>query len=145
MDGRFEGGSIMRLEKTLLYTLATALIAVPVFAADASDTDDGSMQDARQPAMDGMKDDTGMKSDRHPASGGESMESADTMNSANTQYVVEQGDTLAEIAQKKLGSADKWKEIARANDIDDPDSLRVGQKLSIPSASSSESPQRSKL
>ena len=50
----------------------------------------------------------------------------------DAEHVVQKGDTLAEIAQEKLGSADKWREIARANDIDDPKQLRVGQRLQIP-------------
>jgi len=51
---------------------------------------------------------------------------------AGTEYVVEQGDTLTGIAEKELGSADKWQVIARANGIEDPAALRVGQKLQIP-------------
>jgi nucleoid-associated protein YgaU len=51
---------------------------------------------------------------------------------ADLEYVVEEGDTLAEIAEEQLGSAEKWKLIARANGIDDPRTLRVGQKLTLP-------------
>jgi nucleoid-associated protein YgaU len=137
----------MRLDaKTLLFTMAAVLIAAPVYAADAFEDDAarGSMEDAQQPAMgDEMKsDDTRMGSDdpkKQPTTG------ADTMRSAGTQYVVEKGDTLAKIAEKKLGSAEKWKEIARANGIDDPETLRVGQKLSIPDAQNANRPQRSQL
>ncbi|HKJ23867.1 MAG TPA: LysM domain-containing protein [Myxococcota bacterium] len=48
------------------------------------------------------------------------------------EYVVEPGDTLAQIAQDHFGSKDLWKHIAEANGIDDPRQLRVGQKLQIP-------------
>jgi LysM repeat protein len=51
------------------------------------------------------------------------------------EYVVKEGDTLAEIAEEHLGSQDKWIIIARANDLEDPDSIHVGQRLTIPSES----------
>ena len=49
-----------------------------------------------------------------------------------------EGDTLETIAEEKLGSRDKWKMIARANGIDHPESLRVGQRLVIPSEGSAD-------
>lgn len=111
----------MRPEKTtLLFTLVAALMAAPVFAADA-DAAKGSMEDAQQPAA--------------------TATDADTTKSADDQYVVEKGDTLAEIAKRKLGSEDEWEKIAHANGIDDPKALRVGQRLSIPSKSTDD-PQR---
>ena len=59
----------------------------------------------------------------------------DEQNQASgEEYVVQQGDTLAKIAQEKLGSADKWKDIAEANNIDNPNALQVGQRLTIPSS-----------
>lgn len=54
------------------------------------------------------------------------------MQTAEGEYVVQKGDTLAEIAQSELGNAGKWQVIARANDIDEPEQLRVGQRLKIP-------------
>jgi nucleoid-associated protein YgaU len=51
------------------------------------------------------------------------------------EYVVREGDTLAKIAEQELGAAEKWTLIAKANGIDDPRELRVGQKLMIPRAS----------
>lgn len=47
-------------------------------------------------------------------------------------YVVKQGDTLSEIAAKKLGDHRRWREIARLNKIRDPRRLRVGQRLRLP-------------
>lgn len=52
----------------------------------------------------------------------------------SSQYTVQEGDTLASIAEEHLGSADKWQVIARANDISDPNELEVGQTLTIPAS-----------
>ncbi|MEW6388157.1 MAG: septal ring lytic transglycosylase RlpA family protein [Thermodesulfobacteriota bacterium] len=46
------------------------------------------------------------------------------------QYVVQPGDSLCAIA-KKLGYADPM-ELARANHLDNPDLIRVGQVLKLP-------------
>jgi nucleoid-associated protein YgaU len=51
------------------------------------------------------------------------------------EYVVKKGDTLSEIAEERLGSQDKWGLIAKANNLNDPDIIYVGQHLSIPSGS----------
>jgi nucleoid-associated protein YgaU len=50
-------------------------------------------------------------------------------------YVVQSGDTLSKIAQELLGDADRWREIFEANEdkIDDPNQIRPGQELDIPS------------
>lgn len=47
-------------------------------------------------------------------------------------YQVCRGDTLWTIAQKRLGSGSRWREIASANGISNPSRLRVGASLSIP-------------
>jgi nucleoid-associated protein YgaU len=52
--------------------------------------------------------------------------------SAAGDYVVAQGDTLAEIAQKLTGDAANWEAIAHENGIDDPTKLQVGMHLRIP-------------
>jgi LysM repeat protein len=52
------------------------------------------------------------------------------------EYVVQTGDTLSGIAERFLGSADQWKQIAEANDIDNPDMISVGMKLEIPQGAS---------
>lgn len=51
-----------------------------------------------------------------------------------SQYTVQEGDTLASIAEEHLGSADQWQLIAQANDISNPDQLEVGQTLTIPAS-----------
>jgi nucleoid-associated protein YgaU len=45
---------------------------------------------------------------------------------------VQKGDTLSKIAERTLGSADHWKQIADANALSNPDMISVGQKLAIP-------------
>lgn len=44
-------------------------------------------------------------------------------------YTVKNGDTLWVIARKEYGSGDKWKDLAKKNNITDPRKLRVGQVL----------------
>lgn len=50
-------------------------------------------------------------------------------------YVVKAGDTLSKIAKDLLGDADRWPEILEANKdkITDPDEIKEGQELNIPS------------
>ncbi len=50
-------------------------------------------------------------------------------------YTVKAGDTLRKIAGKTLGSESRWKELYENNksQIKDPDALRVGATLKIPS------------
>lgn len=48
-------------------------------------------------------------------------------------YTVKSGDTLSIIAEKKLGSASKWRLLADINNLSNPNNLRMGQKLQIPS------------
>ena len=49
-------------------------------------------------------------------------------------YVVQTGDTLASISRKFYKSPARWKKILNANrkSIDDPEKLRIGQRLIIP-------------
>lgn len=46
-------------------------------------------------------------------------------------YVVKQGDTLGEIAQRFLGSATKYKELAAINNISNPNLIYVGQVIKL--------------
>ncbi len=46
-------------------------------------------------------------------------------------YVVETGETLFSIARKVLGNGYKYQDIAKDNNINDPDILITGQKLVI--------------
>lgn len=60
--------------------------------------------------------------------------SADNMRPEGGEYTVQSGDTLATIAEEQLGSQDRWQEIAMANDLENPDRIFEGQKLTIPPA-----------
>lgn len=51
------------------------------------------------------------------------------------EYIVKKGDTLAEIAEKFMGTQEKWSEIAKANDLPNPDQINVGDRLLIPDSS----------
>jgi LysM repeat protein len=57
-----------------------------------------------------------------------------TAKPAAVTYTVRSGDTLAGIARRMLGSADRAGEILRANRgvVTDPDKITVGMKLTIP-------------
>lgn len=44
---------------------------------------------------------------------------------------VRKGDTLSKIAARELGNANRWPEIAKANHIRNPKSIRVGQRLVV--------------
>ena len=50
----------------------------------------------------------------------------------NRYYTVVRGDTLWGIAKRFYGNGSRYPEIARANNIANPDIIHVGQKLLIP-------------
>lgn len=47
-------------------------------------------------------------------------------------YTVKSGDSLQRIAQRELGSANRWQELARLNQLPPPYNLRIGQTLQLP-------------
>ncbi len=47
-------------------------------------------------------------------------------------HIVAAGETLSGIAQEYYGDAGKYKDLAHANNIANPDKIRVGQKIQIP-------------
>lgn len=47
-------------------------------------------------------------------------------------YTVEPGDTLWAVAERFYGDGDRYRDIAAASGIDDPDVVDVGQVLTIP-------------
>jgi nucleoid-associated protein YgaU len=49
-------------------------------------------------------------------------------------YTVQPGDNLSKISKHFYGDANKYPVIAQANNLDDPDKIKVGQKLVIPAA-----------
>ena len=48
-------------------------------------------------------------------------------------YVVKSGDTLMKIAKEQLGDANRYMEIAKLNNISDPDLIYPGEKFELPS------------
>jgi nucleoid-associated protein YgaU len=49
-------------------------------------------------------------------------------------YTVKSGDNLSKISRLFYGDANQYMKIAKANDIPDPDKIKVGQQLKIPAA-----------
>ena len=49
-------------------------------------------------------------------------------------YTVQPGDNLSKISKHFYGDANKYPVIAKANNLEDPDKIKVGQKLVIPAA-----------
>lgn len=49
-------------------------------------------------------------------------------------YVVKSGDNLSKISRHFYGDANQYAKITKANNIDDPDKIKVGQELKIPAA-----------
>lgn len=49
-------------------------------------------------------------------------------------YTVRPGDTLSKISKDFYGDANKYPQIAKANHLDNPDQIKVGQQLLIPAA-----------
>jgi nucleoid-associated protein YgaU len=47
-------------------------------------------------------------------------------------YTVQPGDNLSKISKYFFGNANKYMDIAKANGLDDPNKIKVGQKLTIP-------------
>ncbi len=47
-------------------------------------------------------------------------------------YVVVEGESLWDIAEKKYNSGYKWVDIARANNLENPDIIEPGTKLTLP-------------
>ncbi len=49
-------------------------------------------------------------------------------------YKVQPGDNLSKISKQFYGDANKYMTIAKANNLQDPDKIKVGQELVIPAA-----------
>jgi hypothetical protein len=47
-------------------------------------------------------------------------------------YTIQSGDNLSHIAKRFYKDAGKYSEIAKANGIDNPDHIQVGQQISLP-------------
>jgi len=64
--------------------------------------------------------------------------SSESASHPGTVYVVKAGETLRSIAEKKLGSADRWKDIVAANPGLDPHKIAVGKTLKLPAGETRE-------
>jgi LysM repeat protein len=53
-------------------------------------------------------------------------------NNSQRTYIVQKGDTLWGIAKRYYGNGNRYPEIARANNIANPNIIHIGQKLIIP-------------
>ena len=72
-----------------------------------------------------------------PAPVDQPKKSAARETKAGGTYVVKKGDMLSVIAQRELGSAKRWREIAKLNPSVDPDRLFEGTRLVMPSGAGS--------
>jgi nucleoid-associated protein YgaU len=55
-----------------------------------------------------------------------------TTGGAEQPYTIKSGDTLSAVSQLFYGSANKYPEIAKANNIADPNKVGVGTTLQLP-------------
>jgi nucleoid-associated protein YgaU len=59
-----------------------------------------------------------------------------TTGGAEQPYTVKSGDTLSAVSLLFYGSANKYPQIAQANNLADPNNVRVGTTLNLPVISS---------
>lgn len=57
-----------------------------------------------------------------------------TVAQGNQSYTVKAGDNLSKISKMFYGDANQYQKIAKANGLDNPDKIKVGQTLQIPAA-----------
>lgn len=55
-----------------------------------------------------------------------------TTSGSEQTYTVQSGDNLSKISKHFYGSANHYQKIAQANGLDNPDLIRAGQTLTIP-------------
>lgn len=116
-----------------------AALEAEVAAVDAGDADDQAdenddagrdeapSQGPSQPSQDDEPDE-----DATAASGEEAGTTSTDADDDMSEYVVQSGDSLAAIAQEVYGDPTLWRDIARANDLEEPYNLTVGDTLDIP-------------
>ncbi len=56
----------------------------------------------------------------------------DTISGDSGKYEVVKGDNLWKISMEKYGNGYAWTEVAKANGLENPSAIEVGQKLVIP-------------
>jgi nucleoid-associated protein YgaU len=79
---------------------------------------------------------TPQKPDFSNVKSGSSTQPLSTQPAQEQWYTVVTGDSLSKIAKRFYGDANRWQKIFEANrdQIEDPDLIRPGQKLKIPTA-----------
>lgn len=77
--------------------------------------------------------------DQPPAAGGSWSESQDKSPIHNDSYKINQGDTLSDISTRAFGDSSHVNDIAKANNISDPNMINSGDMLKLPGASTSPS------
>ncbi|MFQ5629154.1 MAG: LysM peptidoglycan-binding domain-containing protein [bacterium] len=60
------------------------------------------------------------------------MQDSHAQGDKSDTYRVRDGDTLQYISWKHYGDPGKWRKISKANNIDNPDKLKIGRILTIP-------------
>lgn len=55
-----------------------------------------------------------------------------TTGGADQPYTVKSGDSLSKISKFFYGNANKYSEIASANNISNPDLIKVGEEINVP-------------
>ncbi len=53
---------------------------------------------------------------------------------SGTMYIVKSGENLSNISKTFYGTPNEYTKIAQANNISNPDTIKVGQQLKIPAA-----------
>lgn len=94
--------------------------------SESSEKETGEAEDGKEKE----KEDGTEKSDGQQAK--ETNETVETSASATSEYIVEQGDTLASISMKFYQSYAYMDQIQELNKIDDSDMIYAGQKLILP-------------
>ncbi len=57
-----------------------------------------------------------------------------SVRQGDQMYIVKSGDNLSKISRHFYGDANQYTKIAKANNLDNPDLIKVGQELKIPAA-----------
>ena len=121
---------IARLEAQIA-TMEAEIAAVDGGGGQASE--DAAAGDASEGAV--QADDTAQRdepSDQPSDAPRDRPNREDDAEERGQRYVIQSGDSLASIAQEVYGDPTRWRDIARANDLDEPYALTVGQPLRIP-------------
>lgn len=61
-------------------------------------------------------------------------------NGGPAVYIVQEGEGLWQIAEKTTGNGENWVKIAAANNIQNPDTISAGQRITIPDITATTAP-----